>query len=373
MKLITLLLTISLLTACQGKPNHNFTVSGKIKNGQGKIYLYKMDILKSDNGKKQYGPKLIDTTMFALNGEFRFQIKENEEALYMVEMGKHSNAFFINDITNIIIEKDSNNVSGFSAKNSKTSQELYTVWNYVGNNNQVKYNLNTAAGQIEIKKMLLDHYNNTSSPTIQFLTFLSILNLRNETAKGKHMSDVEYNEAKDLINQSLQKYPNNKYFKMFEEILEEVSKKNQLENNANSKKENTKLPSFSLPNTEGKTVSIDEFKGKYFLLDFWASWCGYCRQESPNLVKAYNQFKNKNFTIVSISLDEDREAWLKAIAKDKLTWTHLSDLKGWENQVAQMFGVTSIPFNLLVDPQGNIIASELREDALEQKLSEVLK
>ena len=132
-------------------------------------------------------------------------------------------------------------------------------------------------------------------------------------------------------------------------------------------------PDFTQNDPDGKAVSLSDFKGKYVLVDFWASWCGPCRAENPNVVKAYNQYKDKNFTILSVSLDQKKEDWLKAIKDDHLTWNHVSDLKYWENTAAQEYGVQAIPANFLVDPQGKIIARDLRGDDLESKLAEVLK
>lgn len=132
-------------------------------------------------------------------------------------------------------------------------------------------------------------------------------------------------------------------------------------------------PEFTENDVNGKPVSLASFKGKYVLVDFWASWCGPCRQENPNVVKAYNQYKNKNFTILSVSLDEDSAKWKDAIAQDKLAWNHVSDLKGWKNGAAKEYGVQAIPANFLLDPDGKIIAKNLRGDDLDKKLAEVLK
>lgn len=130
---------------------------------------------------------------------------------------------------------------------------------------------------------------------------------------------------------------------------------------------------FTQNDTAGKPVKLSNFRGKYVLLDFWASWCGPCRQENPNVVRVYNKYKDKNFTVLGVSLDRGREAWLKAIKDDGLTWTHVSDLKYWNNEAAQQYGVQSIPQNFLLDPEGRIIAKNLRGEELDQKLKEVLK
>ena len=130
---------------------------------------------------------------------------------------------------------------------------------------------------------------------------------------------------------------------------------------------------FSQKDTEGKLVSLASFKGKYVLVDFWASWCGPCRQENPNVVRAFNRFKAKNFTVLGISLDQDKSRWLQAIKDDGLTWTHLSDLQYWSNAVAQLYKIQSIPANMLIDPTGKIIGKNLRGEDLIQTLATILK
>jgi len=134
----------------------------------------------------------------------------------------------------------------------------------------------------------------------------------------------------------------------------------------------TEAPEISLPDTEGKTVALSSYRGKYVLVDFWASWCGPCRRENPNVVEAYNRFREKNFTILGVSLDANKEAWEQAIVADGLNWTHISDLKRWQSIVVPTYRIQGIPFNVLVDPQGKIVAENLRGAALEQKLEQIL-
>lgn len=132
-------------------------------------------------------------------------------------------------------------------------------------------------------------------------------------------------------------------------------------------------PEISLPNPDGKIVPLSSMKGKYVLVDFWAKWCGPCRQENPNVVSAYQKYKDKGFTVYGVSLDRNREDWLLAIQQDKLTWTHVSDLKYWQSEAAKTYNITGIPFSLLLDPNGVIIDKNLRGAELHQKLEEIFK
>ncbi|RYY26605.1 MAG: AhpC/TSA family protein [Sphingobacteriaceae bacterium] len=131
-------------------------------------------------------------------------------------------------------------------------------------------------------------------------------------------------------------------------------------------------PLFSQNDKNGQPISLASFKGKFLLVDFWASWCGPCRRENPGIVKTFNQYKDKNFTILGVSLDSKKEAWLKAVADDQLNWAQVSDLKFWKNEVAELYGVRAIPQNFLLDPQGKIIAKNLNGEQLAAKLQEVL-
>jgi peroxiredoxin len=128
---------------------------------------------------------------------------------------------------------------------------------------------------------------------------------------------------------------------------------------------------FALADTTGTPLALSSLRGQYVLIDFWASWCGPCRRENPNVVSVYNEYHDQGFEILGVSFDHERNKWLTAIAEDGLTWRHVSDLKGWESEAGQLYAVNSIPHTVLVDPDGKIIAKNLRGEELREKLSAI--
>ena len=166
-----------------------------------------------------------------------------------------------------------------------------------------------------------------------------------------------------LVEKGLsKKYPTSEYVTALSRRVNEMNKLNI----------GTLAPEIKLQDTKGVFFSLSSLKGKIVLIDFWASWCKPCRAENPNVVKVYEKYKSKGFEILGVSLDKDRDAWLKAIEEDKLAWKQVSDLALWNSIVVQLYNITGIPYTVLVDKDGKIIAKNLRGEELENKLEELL-
>jgi len=194
-------------------------------------------------------------------------------------------------------------------------------------------------------------------------------------AMGFEQWDASNLEVLKSVAKAFQKkYPSSPITKSMAVQVEQIEAGyNQFKNGGSSPVISNVAPEISLPNPDGKVISLSSLKGKVVLIDFWASWCGPCRKENPNVVAMYSKYKDKGFTVFSVSLDNDKEAWKRAIKSDGLVWpNHVSDLKQWETPLVQLYQFEGIPFTVLIDKKGNIIAKNLRGQALESKLKEIL-
>jgi len=368
MKKLTIILfvAISALTACKDKSR--FTINGKLTNAdvKNKVYLY---------GMASNSMVLLDSTNLSAKGEFKFTNTKPE-----------ADFFRVNYLTNeyIVIAKNGDEVEITADVNDKN--QYYTITGgddakKLGEFNDLKirfqqkilavsqeFEEKVAANpdkRNELLQQLSPVYTNALNELNQAIIKFAMDNNKSLVSfyaislvnpQGNEKAMVDYAEKVDA---GLKQHSAVKNF------VEKVSR-------LKSVQVGQPAPDFSITSINGKTVKLADYRGKYVLLDFWASWCGPCRAENPNVVKAYQTYNNRNFTVLGISLDKDKTAWAQAIKQDNLVWEHVGELMDFESPTARLYQVEAIPSSFLLDPQGKIIARDLRGADLDAFLNKTL-
>jgi peroxiredoxin len=360
-KIIQIILIGILFFSC--KPKNTFTVNGTVKKmGDGEIYFIPaVDSAKTD-------------TIKVKGDKFTFTGLVNEPTFYMINFGPNQKpAFLVIEKGEIILSYELDEPTSLEVIGGN-EQKIYS--NYLLDCKLIftqMDSLSNLASSIEDKpEMMGALQTNFADLENQFeqkqLTFIQ----KNKTSISAAFIGANYLNSK--MDASIEDV--DKIYSSFDQQVKESYFGKQIAKRAQQMKA-TQIgqiaPNFELNNLNAQPVSLNSLRGKVILIDFWASWCGPCRKENPNVVKAYNQFKNKGFDILGISLDTEKVQWQDAVAKDGLTWTQVSDLKGWNSDVALMYGIQSIPMNYLLDKDGKIIAKDLRGDDLINQLQKLLK
>jgi peroxiredoxin len=365
-KLSYLILLCLAFSAC--KDDSKFSINGQILNAAPKSKVYLFSLVKNN-------AVAIDSTVMSDKGEFKFSSTSAGPNFFKVTVDQNEYMIIAHNGDNIKLEADlSDKNMNYKLSGAEEADKLQEL-----NINKNKYTAKMAAiqrqfeEQVEAQPTKREAIANQMRPALlketQGLVDF-ILKFANDNPKSlasfyamNSLNPSDYEKEFIAYSDKIKSNFNNNA--AVTEFLVRMAK-------LKSVQIGQVAPAFSMKTIDGKTASLADFKGKYVLLDFWASWCMPCRQENPNVVKAYNKYKTRNFNIFSISLDKDPAAWKQAVAADKLTWTHGSELSDFEGPTVRLYQVESIPSSFLIDPAGKIIAKNLRGAELDAFLDKAL-
>lgn len=361
------------LTSCsQSSKSGDFELKGNFSNSKGEtIYLEKLASAQ---------PVLVDSTVVDENGDFEFKGYTPRIGFYRIKQNQQNFAMLVLDSADKVKVtgnlKDLGNT--YKVDGSKETA-LFMEYNDIARKRDLRLDsLNKLWQSImetrsmdskrmdSLSKVFEGPYNNIveSSNIAMIKKIDENSDMYSSIMAVQALEPDKYPEVYRKLDIGLtKKYPNDNNVRMFHDVV--------------SKMQATTIgqpaPEINLPSPAGESVALSSLKGKIVLIDFWASWCGPCRKEMPNVVKAYKKYKDRGFEIFGVSLDQDKDKWVEAIKKDEITWPQVSDLRQWKSEAARIYNVQGIPYTVLLDKEGRIIAKNLRGEELDKKLAEVLK
>ena len=380
-QLILLASCILFLASCGNKESKNtsFQLSGTLTNGAKGDVVYFEELAP--------GAKVVlDSAVIDDKGNFAFTHASPSAGFYRVKVSEQNFAMLVLDSTQKInLTGDYKNLGNSYTTKGSEDTKLFLEFNVLGKEIQQRTDSMQQAFQAMVGTMKMDSVRMDSLNKV----FGVIYNKMIDTYQERFAAMVSKGKSSLAVLAGIQQLNPNKYLTLYKEVDAALTAKYPTSKYlANLKKDinafevqaqkagklavGSVAPDFSLQTPEGKILTLSSFRGKVVLVDFWASWCGPCRKENPNVVAMYKKYHNKGFEVYSVSLDDDKDKWLKAIQADGLVWNHASDLKGWQSQAAQLYGVDAIPFTLLLDKEGKILGKGLRGEELEQKVVEAL-
>ncbi|MDQ3290331.1 MAG: AhpC/TSA family protein, partial [Bacteroidota bacterium] len=348
-----------------GVDSGTYKIYGKLNNqSSGKVYL-------SELGEKQFVTR--DTATVLNDGTFTFEGKVNEPTVYRISLTDQNMFLLMLDNKEIQVEADAKDMNKTYAVKGSEEAELFKEltgrlekMQAAGMQLQKRFEKASETANQDSVKVIQETYQSMQQRNVKAIK--EFIKQHDKTAVAAFATlnlinpETDMGFADSMATVFNKNRPESQYTKALVKVLEPLK----------TLAVGKPAPDITLPTPDGKPLSLSSLKGKYVLVDFWASWCGPCRQENPNVVRMYNKYKDKGFEIFGVSLDNSREKWLGAIQKDQLSWPHVSDLKGWESAAAQLYNIQAIPQTLLLDKEGKIIARNLRGPELEAKVAELL-
>lgn len=324
---------------------------------------------------KEGGAGWQDTIQLKADYTYAKKIKMKEPGYYRMNFYGKQMLTLILHKNDVEVNVDGNNQQGFVEINGSPDIDLINQVQQL----QAKVNNDPAVGELNEQYTIAQQKKDQQAMLALRQKYFEFVKKYNDQIAALMVEKSPSLAVINLLQSNV--LDKDEYYQTYAQVAEKLKKEwpdYQQASNFVRYVENMKLtaigqpaPEIALPNPEGEIVKLSSMRGKYVLVDFWAKWCGPCRQENPNVVRAYHKYKDKGFTVFGVSLDRNREDWLQAIQQDKLTWTHVSDLKYWQSEAAKAYNITGIPFSVLLDPNGVIIDKNLRGAELDQKLEEI--